>query len=176
MSVRLLMKAPRMQSRVQAVMRTFSDCVPRHLAALGSVALIGLSSAGCSTASQHCTMIGGPDGMHLIIPAALYVETGSVSFELCDGELCASAVKELGNLPGDAGPTVRGSTATFSDLGHEFGPGPVDVSVELRDASGSLVAAREERVELKRSHPNGKECDGDGFVGGGLELEAADAR
>lgn len=147
--------------------------VSRHLAVSGWAALIAIGSAGCS--SQNCTESGGLNGVSLTIPVALYVETGSVSFKVCDGEDCATVVKRLDRLPGGAGPEGRGSTATFSDLDREFGPGPVDVHVELRNASGALVAARDERVELGRYYPNGKECDGEGFVSGGLRLEAADA-
>lgn len=51
---------------------------------------------------------------------------------------------------------------------------PVDVKVELRGPHGRLVAVREQQVELDRYYPNGKACDGDGFVSGSIALTDAD--
>jgi hypothetical protein len=133
----------------------------------------GLLTSGCSP--RICTAIGGTHGLTLGIPASLYVERGSVRFEVCDDEGCEHVVKELARLPGDRVPQIRGSAVDFTDLGREFDPGTVEVAVELVDKSGETVARRTESVELSRTYPNGKDCDGDGFVHGGLELEASDA-
>ena len=136
------------------------------------VVLIAISGGGCT---QACTNAGGINGVVVGIPVALYVKTGSVSIEACDDAGCAKTTKEFGKLPGQAGPEGRSFTATFSDLNRDFEPGSVEVSVDVRDGSGAKVAAKEQRVELSRSYPNGKDCDGDGFVSGSVQLEATDA-
>ena len=144
----------------------------RHLLSVASVVVLAISGAGCT---QACTDVGGLNGVAVGIPVALYVKTGSVSIEVCDDADCAKTTKEFGKLPGHAGPEGRSFTATFSDLNRDFEPGSVEVRVELRDESGAKVAATEQRVALKRYYPNGKDCDGDGFVSGSLQLEATDA-
>lgn len=122
---------------------------------------------------MDCTDVGGSNSIGAEFPPSLYVVRGSVVFEVCDDEGCESATKKLGRLPRD--PAVgRASSATFSDLGRSFEPGAVRVSVELRGPEGDLVAYREQEVELTRYWPNGKACDGDGYVGGGLKLRSSD--
>ena len=81
----------------------------------------------------------------------------------------------MAELPIDAPtPTGRGATASFRALDQEFAPGNVTVKVALHRSDGALVATREEVVKLSRSYPNGKECDGDGFVSGSLTMESGD--
>jgi hypothetical protein len=58
-----------------------------------------------------------------------------------------------------------------SALGRTFSPGDVTVTVELRGSRGQLVASRTQVVTLVRYYPNGKDCDGDGYVGGNLALK-----
>jgi hypothetical protein len=145
----------------------------RHLLVVASaVVLIAIAGGGCT---QPCTNAGGINGVVVGFPVVLYVRTGSVSVEVCDDTACARTTKELGKLPGLAGPEGRSVTATFSDLKRDFEPGSVEVRVELRDGSGAKVAAGEQRVELRRSYPNGRDCDGDGFVSGSMQIEATDA-
>lgn len=135
------------------------------------LALLGIQ--GCDTgASPECTLIGGLSGVSVEVPRALYVPSGAVTFEVCDGSGCESATKVLADV-GDE-PTGRGSNASFEDLGRAFEPGTVTVTVELIGPAGRLVAVRSEEVELVRTFPNGKQCDGDGFVGGALTMSPGD--
>jgi hypothetical protein len=50
----------------------------------------------------------------------------------------------------------------------------VTITVRLFDASDDLVAETTQSTELERSYPNGKECDGDGYVNGGIKLRPGD--
>jgi hypothetical protein len=47
--------------------------------------------------------------------------------------------------------------------------------VELRDDAAQLVARRGQDIELTRFWPNGKKCDGEGYVSGHLKLLPEDA-
>ena len=138
-----------------------------------AMVLLPLATGGCS---QACTEIGGTNGVAVSIPTELYVKNGSVSIEVCDGDDCGTTAIDFGKLPGNAGPEERFFTATFADLDREFEPGEVDVRVELRNEKDAVVASKEASVELTRSFPNGKACDGDGYVYGSLALDPADAR
>jgi hypothetical protein len=50
----------------------------------------------------------------------------------------------------------------------------VTVTVKLSDAKGAVVAAARRDIELTRPYPNGKSCDGEGYVGGVLKMTAGD--
>jgi hypothetical protein len=116
--------------------------------------------------------MGGENGVGVEIPKSLYVRTGSVTFEVCDGNGCESAAKSLGDL--GAKPFGRGALASFDDFGRDFEPGVVQVKVELLGSNGSIIAAREQEIELSRYYPNGKRCDGDGSVSGAVKLRVGD--
>ena len=125
---------------------------------------------GC--AGGGCTDVGGFDGVGVELPRALFVATGSVAFEVCDADGCASATQRLGRVP--EGPVGRGASVTFDDLGRRFEPGQVTVTVELSNSKDGVVAAAQRDVQLTRSYPNGKSCDGEGYVGGTLTLTSGD--
>jgi hypothetical protein len=63
---------------------------------------------------------------------------------------------------------------TFQQLGRSFEPGQVTMRVRVFRGHGHLFAAADRELELTRSYPNGKDCDGDGWVTGYLDLTAAD--
>lgn len=140
----------------------------RVLAALALV--VALGAQGC--AGRACTDVGGRDGVAVEIPRTLFVASGSVAFDVCDAGGCASATRRLGPVP--EGPVGRGADVTFDDLGRRFEPGTVTVTVELSDADGSVVATARRDVVLTRYYPNGRACDGDGYVAGSLTLTAGD--
>jgi hypothetical protein len=139
-------------------------------------ALVCVAAQACGPDSARvCTLIGGENGIHLSIPEALFVRSGDVVFKVCDGDTCASTTRRLAELPKDVPtPVGRGSAASFSALGRKFSPGAVKVTVQLRGPRGNLVASRTQMVMLGRYYPNGKDCDGDGYVGGGLGLISND--
>ena len=140
----------------------------RALAALTLVVALGVQ--GC--AGRTCSDVGGFDGVGVAIPRALFVTSGSVALTVCDAEGCASAAQRL--LPVPEGPVGRGAGVTFADLGRRFETGRVTVAVELSDRADEVVAAARREIELTRSYPNGKACDGDGFVGGSVALRPGD--
>lgn len=127
---------------------------------------LGLAMLAQGCAPGGCSDVGGADAITARLPRALFVASGSVAFEVCDADGCAAATDQLGPVP--EGPVGREVSVTFDDLGRDFEPG--QVSVTLSDADGTVVATTERDVELTRSYPNGKECDGAGFVRGSLEL------
>lgn len=134
--------------------------------------LAAVWTSGCS-GMQRCTDVGGWEGVGVGIPQSLFVRAGgTVAVEVCDAEGCSSANTRLGPVP--EGPVGRSVGVTFDDLGRTFDPGQVTVTVELTRPDGELVASARREVELTRSYPNGKACDGDGYVGGSLTLEPSD--
>ena len=139
--------------------------------------LVVAVTSGCDAfADSSCTDVGGFNGIGVDIPEALFVAVGSVEFEVCDDEGCARAAKRLGRMPKDVStPVGRGASVGFDDLGRDLGPGRVQVTVELYDEAHRLVARRAEPVTLSRYWPNGKDCDGDGWISGGLALSPGDA-
>ena len=139
------------------------------LSALVLVVAVGVQ--GCAT-GQACSDVGGFDGVGVEIPRGLFVASGSVAFDVCDADGCASAVQRLGPVP--EGPVGREASVTFDDLGRSFEPGEVTVAVKLSDANGTVTATARRSIELSRSYPNGRSCDGDGYVGGSLELTTGD--
>lgn len=132
--------------------------------------LVAVVAQGCD--GRACTNIGGVNGVGVEIPRALFVTSGTVTVEVCDAAGCASARQRLRPVPG--GPVGRGAIVSFDDLGRRFEPGEVTVSVELSDPMGEAVAAARRDIELSRTYPNGKACDGEGYVSGSLELEVRD--
>lgn len=120
-----------------------------------------------------CTEIGGINGIGVGITAALHVESGSVAFESATRTGAPLWSTPWGGSP-EVKPSGRASQATFKDLGRRFGPGMVTVTVELKDSTGRSVDIAEREVKLKRSYPNGRFCDGDGYVNGDLTLTIAD--
>ena len=136
-------------------------------------ALLCVSVQACGPIA--CTKMGGTNGVRLEIPKALFVASGDVRFTVCSDTDCASATAVLYSFPDDpTSPQQRGAGVTFADLARTFAPGEVKVTVELRGSQGQLVAERTETIRLKRYYPNGKECDGDGYVSGGLSLRPSD--
>lgn len=138
--------------------------------ALVAVAPVAALLVACGGSSEGCTEIGGTNGLTVTIPAALYVQDGSVSIEVCDDAKCGAMTEEFGELPGDASAEERVFVATFRKLGQEFQSGLVTVRVDLRDVDGTTLALRADRVQLSRRYPNGERCD-DGFVTGSLQLQ-----
>lgn len=136
---------------------------------LSLVVTLGLQ--GCA-AGRECTAVDGFDGVRVAIPRSLFVESGSAAFEVCDADGCASAAQRL--VPVPEGPVGRGVGVTFEDLGRRFEPGQVTVTVELSDSEGEVVASTRRDIVLTRTYPNGQSCDGEGFVGGALELSGGD--
>lgn len=140
----------------------------RGLAILLVSVTLGLQ--GC--ASRGCSEVGGFDGITVEISHALFVATGSVTVEVCDADGCASATQRLGPVP--EGRVGREASVTFDDLGRSFEPDQVAVTVELNNSKDEAVASARQDVQLTRSYPNGKSCDGEGYVGGTLALDADD--
>jgi hypothetical protein len=129
---------------------------------------------GCNPFEGHaCTLIGSLDGIGVEFGPGLQLVSGSISLVVCDDDGCASFGDDWARRPRYGG--LPGLAATWKDLGRSFDPGVVHVEAELRDEAGHLLARREQDVELSRVYPNGKDCDGDGFVNGGLALSVADA-
>ena len=94
---------------------------------------------------------------------------------VCDDGECGSTKQVLARLPEDGSvPAGRAAGASFDALGQEFTPGRVTVTASLHGPDGALVARRQQTVKLDRNYPNGKTCDGDGYVSGSLKLSRGD--
>lgn len=147
----------------------------RVYVALALLACLGvLAFAVIEKRTVMCTAMGGDNVIILDIPKALFVPTGDVVFKVCDDDGCASAKSVLTADAVATQPDVRDTGTTFRALGRDFEPGQVTVHADLHGADGTLVASRKQRVELTRYYPNGKECDGDGYVVGRFRMESSD--
>ncbi len=136
------------------------------------VLVVAWSAQGCS-ASPGCSDVGGYSGVAVQIPRALFLASGTVTLDVCDAADCASATQSLGPVP--EGPVARAVNVSFDDLGRDFEPGPVTVTVTLAASDDTPVARTAQReVELLRSYPNGESCDGEGYVVGSVTLTAGD--
>ena len=122
---------------------------------------------------RACTDIGSWNGVTIEFAPDLQLVEGSLAVTVCDDDGCASSEEDWARRPRIGG--LPGWTVTFDDLGRSFEPGKVDVTAELRDEAGVVVARRVQDVALSRVYPNGKECDGDGWVNGRLSLTTEDA-
>jgi hypothetical protein len=139
-----------------------------------AVLLLLLSTlVGCGVfAGSDCTETGSVGGVGVELAPDLQLVSGTMAIIVCDDDDCGSFEEawarrpKIGALP---------STATFDDLGRSFGPGTVHVTAEQGDEAGTVVARREQDVELSRVHPNGEDCDGDGWVNGGSTVTREDA-
>lgn len=149
---------------------------PRRRLGRGSVGLVGLVPVMClllqGCLGAGCTAVGGDDVIVLTIPRAVYAGEGSVSLEVCDADGCASMTESLAQMSNSE--RERSLYVTFADLGRRYEPGIVTADVQVRDAAGKTVVATRRDLELTRSYPNGRFCDGDGYVNGYLTLTIAD--
>ncbi len=138
-------------------------------AALAAVLFVQSCGLG---GTRACTDVGGFSGLSIELPRSLFVTSGRVDVDLCDADGCSGATALLRPVP--EGRVGRGVNVTPTDFGRDFEPGPVVVTVTVSDAGGEVVALAEREIELARSYPNGKACDGDGFVVGSFVLERDD--
>jgi len=123
------------------------------------VLLLLATLPGSSALEGHaCTAMGSVNGsvncVVIEFVPDLQLVTGSMAVIVCDDEYCGSFDDSWGRRHRSPGPS--GLVVTFHDLGHTFDPGVVTVTVELSDEVGTLVAQREEEVELSRDFPNGR--------------------
>ncbi|GAB3199583.1 hypothetical protein GCM10027062_16650 [Nocardioides hungaricus] len=142
-----------------------------RILALPLVLTVSLIAPGC--APSGCSDVGGIDGIAIAIPASLFVRSGTVEIEVCDDDGCVTATQSLGRVPDDR-PVGRAVNVVSDALSRTLAPGPVDVTAELTSATGALVAVTSGVVDLERYYPNGKACDGYGYVTGSLRMRGSD--
>ncbi|HEX5089928.1 MAG TPA: hypothetical protein VFV89_19120 [Nocardioides sp.] len=139
-----------------------------------AVLLLLLSAlVGCSAFGHDCTAVGSWNGVTVEFAPGLQLVSGSLAVTVCDDHECGAFEDDWARRPMWGG--LPALTATFDDLGRSFEPGTVHVTAELRDQAGAVIARREQAVELSRIQPNGKDCDGDGWVNGGMSMTLEDA-
>ena len=139
---------------------------------------VGLLSGCDQLQGRPCTLIGGWSGISATIDVTLWVPEGDVTFTVCADGDCVSATDHLPVRPQwvtRGRPEERSASIGPDALGHRLDDGTVQVLVEMRDATGRLVARRRSDVDLTRYWPNGKACDEEGYVNGSLELRPEDA-
>ncbi|WP_286928690.1 MULTISPECIES: hypothetical protein [Aeromicrobium] len=134
--------------------------------------ILVLAVQGCGVARGGCTEIGGFDGLSAEIPRSLFIASGRVTFEVCRSAECATATVTLPRVP--EGAVGRLVSVSFSELDKRFSAGTVKVAVALMDDAGTTTATARRDVELTTSFPNGRACDGEGYVSGTLTMTAQD--
>lgn len=147
------------------VVRTTRCGVPATL--LTAVVLL---AAGCADqGGTACTLIGAEEGVAVDVPRALYDDAARARVRVCDDRGCATSVRQL-----EPWPPLPRPLATFPELGRDFRQGEVRVTVVLEGPAGRPVARREQDLRLTPSYPNGRGCDGDGYLQGSMRLTPAD--
>ena len=129
---------------------------------------------GCLSSSDgDCTLAGGLDGISVAVPQALAPRAGSMTIEVCQDGRCVTERRQMRQLTGSS-DVDAGGWVEVDGFAQRYDEGPSTVTVELIGRDGRVVARREQQVELDRYYPNGKACDGDGFVSGSIALTDAD--
>lgn len=117
------------------------------------------------------------NGVGVHIPKELWVTSGTITFRVCDKDGCVEARRRLRPFPKDwygGYPAERTAHANIKNFGHRFETGKARMTAEIRDAHGALVGSGTRTIKLHRYWPNGKRCDGEGFLSGGFNMKASD--
>lgn len=138
---------------------------------LAALLLVVVGAQACA-AGLSCTDVGGENGIDVTIPRSLYFASETAVVKVCDDVGCESTTERLPRESRDA--DSHGFGVSYEDLGRRFRPGRVEMTVTLTDSDGSVVAVAHREIELKRSYPNGKKCDGNRFLGGHFIMRARD--
>ncbi len=85
---------------------------------------------GCGVAGG-CSDVGGVSGISAELARSLFVPSGRVALDVCDADGCAAATASLGPVPN--GRVGREVNVSVDDLGQDFEPGEVTVTVVLSD-------------------------------------------
>ena len=137
---------------------------------LAAVLLLVSGAQGC--AAHACTDVGGISGINVTIPRSLYLASETAVVQLCDDSGCTRTTKQLPRQSPQA--DSHGILVPDAALGRRPASGQVRVTVTLTDAGGRQLAIAHRDVPLVRYYPNGKACDGDGYLHGSLHLTKRD--
>jgi hypothetical protein len=138
------------------------------------VLVLGLLS-GCGTADpEMCTLVGGATGVIARIPRDVAAQAGRLEVRVCKGSDCVSGVEPVARIPN--GQHERFVSVEVPGMLERFARDEVTVTADFRGVRGRLIAAHESSVVLKPYYPNGKKCDGDGYVTASVEFGPADRR
>ncbi len=120
-----------------------------------------LSTTACS---QDCGDVGGTSGVALTLTEADDLTDGDVDLTICQDGHCDTASSNIYRSGDDV-------LATFDlpDLADSFDDGEATLSVAVRQGK-QIVRLADTTVDLQRSYPNGKDCDGDGYLFGEADL------
>lgn len=138
------------------------------------IGLIVLALTGCSSDDdQDCTARGALSGIEVELPPTMAAPGGSFSVQVCQSGRCAT---ERGSSREVTGPFAVGAGAWMGmdRFGSRFDEGTATVTVEVIGRAGRVQARRTEDIELAWVYPNGRDCDGDYFLGGSIVLTPAD--
>jgi hypothetical protein len=138
---------------------------------LPALVLALLGAQGCA-GGLSCTDVGGSNQLTVTIPRSLYLAAESAEVQVCDDEGCVSTSEDLPRQDRKAGS--HGIGVGWAAFGRRPAPGHVHVTVTLADAKGKVVAVARHDVELTLRFPNGKKCDGDGYLSGQLNMRSRD--
>lgn len=147
---------------------------PTGVRAVVVTLLLTATTVGCG-GPRACTLMDVAEGVTVAWPAEERLRQGFVALEVCDDTGCEEVRQSTGQVRRGSPPMTSWHVG-FAALGREFDPGTVSATAEVMDRNGASVAAGSDEVELTTTHPNGEECDGDGFVVGTMTLDAVGPR
>jgi hypothetical protein len=136
-----------------------------RLLTCAATAAVTLTLPACG--GMSCTDIGGGSGVSIRLPVDLYGRGRTVDAELCQGEECRSSRT-----------TMRPRERAYGELSASVAPrrfagifeeGPARLTVTVRDGRRT-VRVFETDVDLAYDYPNGRDCDGDIWLGGEVDL------
>ncbi|MFG1999561.1 hypothetical protein ACGFNU_10485 [Spirillospora sp. NPDC048911] len=157
------------------------------LVAFSSLAAVTACGTGLAAEDRPCTAIGSREGVSLDIKAPYAAKVASASMRICWNGTCRTSTVELmgssttvpqgctGDAPDDSCGAVASPTGDKNGFAEVTGipKSPVQVTVDLRDASGERLLSKRLDVTPRATFPNGPEC-GEGRPQTGIVV-AADA-
>jgi hypothetical protein len=116
--------------------------------AVALVLTFAFGAGQCSGGEQACTLIGCMDGVHIEVADELVGDAASLT--ACMGGMCSDHELQQ-DLPGVV-PLVVVEREGLAPRDR------VDVTVEVRDEDGGLLAEHQQELVIEEQRPNGPGC------------------
>ncbi|GAA2575644.1 hypothetical protein SMC26_12935 [Actinomadura fulvescens] len=143
------------------------------LVAFSSLAAATACGTGLAAGDKTCTAMGSREGVGVDIKAPYAAKVAAASMKICWNGTCRTSKVELmpssttvpqgctGDSPDDscgAAASPTGDKHGFADV-QGLPKSAVQVTVDLRDASGKRLLNKERNVTPRASYPNGPDCE-----------------
>jgi hypothetical protein len=142
------------------------------LVAFSSLAAATACGTGLAAGEKPCTAIGSLEGVSLDVKAPYAAKVADASMKVCWSGTCRTSKVRLmtssksvpqgctGDTPDDSCGAIASPTGDkhgFADV-RGLPKSPVQVTVDLRDASGKRLLSERLDVTPRATYPNGPDC------------------